>query len=115
MTPARILDTRTANKIGAGATLVVPVAGQHGVPAMNTAVPPTAVALNVTATNPTGGSYLTAWPDGTPQPTASDLNYVAGLTVPNMVIVKLGANGAIDLYNAFGSVDVVIDVVGWYG
>jgi hypothetical protein len=115
MTPARILDTRTANKIGAGATLIVPVAGQRGVPAMNATVPPTAVVLNVTATNPTAGSYLTAWPDGTPPPTASDLNYVAGLTVPNMVIVKLGANGAIDLYNAFGSVDVVIDVVGWYG
>jgi hypothetical protein len=37
------------------------------------------------------------------------------LTVPNLVVVKLGSNGAVDLYNAFGSVDVVIDVVGWYG
>ena len=46
---------------------------------------------------------------------ASDLNYVAGLTVANLVIVKLGAAGAIDLFNAGGSTEVVVDVVGWYG
>ncbi len=44
----------------------------------------------------------------------SDLNFAGGLTVPNLVVVKLGTNGAIDLYNAFGSVDVIVDVVGWY-
>jgi hypothetical protein len=82
---------------------------------MNATVPPTAVVLNVTVTNPTAASFLTVWPDGSLQPLASDLNYITGLTVPNLVIVKLGSNGAVDLYNAFGSVDVVIDVVGWYG
>jgi hypothetical protein len=115
VTPARILDTRTTNKIGPGATLIVPVAGQHGVPAMNATVPPTAVVLNMTATNPTAGSYLTVWPDGAAMPIASDLNYVAGQTVPNMVVVKLGAGGAIDLYNALGTTDLIVDVVGWYG
>jgi hypothetical protein len=71
--------------------------------------------LNVTVTNPSAASYLTAWPAGAVQPLASDLNYVAGQTVPNLVVVKLGANGAIDLFNATGSTDVVVDVVGWYG
>jgi hypothetical protein len=115
VTPARILDTRAGQSLGPNSIRVVSIAGQGGVPATNATVPPTAVVLNVTVTNPTTSSYLTAWPAGLAQPTASDLNYVAGLTVPNMVVVKLGANGAIDLYNAFGSVDVVIDVVGWYG
>jgi hypothetical protein len=115
VTPARILDTRTTNKIGPGTTLIVPMAGQHGVPAMNATVPPTAVVLNVTATNPTAASYLTVWPDGAPMPIASDLNYVAGQTVPNLVVVKLGAGGAIDLYNALGTTDLIVDVVGWYG
>ena len=82
---------------------------------MNATVPPTAVVLNVTVTNPTAPSYLTVWPDGAAQPLASDLNYVAGLTVPNLVVVKLGANGSIDLFNAAGTTDVVVDVVGWYG
>jgi fibronectin type III domain protein len=113
--PARILDTRTTNSpVGPNASIVLPVAGQGGVPAMNAPVAPTAVVLNLTATNPTTGSYLTAWPDGAARPLASDLNYVAGLTVPNLVVVKLGSTGAIDLYNAFGSVDMIVDVVGWY-
>jgi len=113
--PARILDTRTTNiPVGPNASIVLPVAGQGGVPAMSAPVAPTAVVLNVTATYPTAASFLTAWPDGAPRPLASDLNYVAGLTVPNLVVVKLGATGAIDLYNAFGSVEVIVDVVGWY-
>jgi hypothetical protein len=82
---------------------------------MNATVPPGAVVMNVTVTNPTAPSYLTVWPDGAARPVASDLNYVAGLTVPNLVVVKLGASGSIDLYNAFGTSDVIADVVGWYG
>jgi hypothetical protein len=39
---------------------------------------------------------------------------MAGQTVPNLVVVKLGANGMVDVYNLAGSTDVVIDVVGWY-
>jgi hypothetical protein len=73
-----------------------------------------AVVLNVTVTNTTTPSYLTVWPDAVTRPTASDLNWVAGQTVPNLVVVKLGANGMVDMYNLAGSTDVVIDVVGWY-
>jgi hypothetical protein len=114
--PVRITDTRTTHTtIGPGATLVEPVAGQGGVPAMNAAVPPTAVVVNVTVTNPSAGSYLTAWPDGAARPLASDLNFLVGQTVPNLVVVKLGASGSIDLFNGVGSVDAIVDVVGWYG
>jgi len=73
------------------------------------------VVLNVTVTNPTAPSFLTVWPsDAASQPTASDLNYVAGQTSPNLVVVRLGADGSISLYNAAGSTDVIIDVVGYY-
>jgi len=65
-------------------------------------------------TGTTGASYLTAWPDGANRPTASDLNWVAHQTVPNLVVVKLGANGKLDLYNAAGATDVILDVVGYY-
>jgi hypothetical protein len=46
---------------------------------------------------------------------ASDLNYVAGQTVPNLVVVKVGTSGAVDIFNGVGSTDLVVDVVGWYG
>jgi hypothetical protein len=115
VTPARILDTRATRNIGPGAALIVAVAGQGGVPAMNATLPPAAVVLNVTVTNPTTASYLTVWPDGVAKPVASDLNYLSVQTVPNLVVVKLGSTGSIDLYNAFGTADVIVDVVGWYG
>ena len=76
--------------------------------------PPIAVVLNVTAVNPTAGSYLTVFPDGAGQPVASDLNMNAGQTVPNLVVVRLGSNGVVDFFNAAGSTDVIADVVGYY-
>jgi hypothetical protein len=46
--------------------------------------------------------------------TTSDLNWVAGQTVPNLVVVKLSALGKIDITNAFGTTNVIVDVVGYY-
>jgi hypothetical protein len=82
---------------------------------MSSAIPPTAVVLNVAVTNPTADSFLTVWPAGSTQPIASDLNYGTGQTRANFVVVKVGADGKINLFNLAGSTDVVIDVVGWYG
>src|SRR5260370_16867118 len=76
MTPTRLIDTRNGHgPIGAGGTLVLPIAGQNGVPATAKAA-----VLNVTATNPTASSYLTVWPDGAPMPIPSALNYLGTTT-----------------------------------
>ncbi len=115
LSPRRLLDTRTTQVVGPGTTHVLAVAGSGGVPVMGAAVPPAAVVLNITVTDTTAPSYLTLWPDGTTQPLASDLNWVAGETLPNLIVVKLGADGSIDFYNGFGMTDVIVDVVGWYG
>ncbi len=115
VTPSRILDSRFGQPIGPNSTMVLRVAGNGGVPAMNATIAPAAVVINVTVTNPTAPSYLTVWPDGASRSLTSDLNYVAGKTVPNLTVVKLGPNGAIDLYNLAGTTDVIVDVVGWYG
>lgn len=69
---------------------------------------------NVTVADTTGSSYLTAWPDGDARPNASDLNWASGVTIPNLVVVKLGVSGRLDLYNAAGSTDLIADVVGYY-
>ena len=86
------------------------------VPVAGTIVPPTAkaVVLNITVTNTTASSYLTGWPDQSPRPLASDINWTAGQTVPALAVVQLGTTGALDLYNAAGSTDVIVDVAGWY-
>lgn len=113
--PARILDTRYGNgaplrPVDAGATLSLQVTGRGGIPATGVA----AVALNVTAVNPTATSFVTAWPAGVGRPLASNLNLTVNRTVANMVFVKVGTGGAVNLYNAAGRTDVVVDVAGWY-
>ena len=119
LTPSRIFDTRDGtggypvSPLNAQA-VAVQVAGRGGVPAMTDAAPPDAVVANLTITNSTRRSYAALWPDGTPKPLVSDVNWRAGQTIPNLVVVKLGGSGAVDLYNAIGCADVVIDVVGYY-
>jgi hypothetical protein len=116
LTPARVLDTRTATgapaaTVPAGGTLDLQLTGRGGVPASGV----TAVILNVAVVDPAGAGYLTAWPAGTPMPLASSLNFAAGQTVPNLVVAKLGAGGRLSLYNGGGPTHLVADVAGWYG
>jgi uncharacterized protein (DUF1501 family) len=107
--PKRLLDTRSSGKVGAGAAIDLRVTGVAGVPENAKAV-----ALNVTATEPTSGSYVTVWPAGSARPLASNLNVVAGQTVPNQVIVAVGAGGKVSMFNAFGSLDLIADLVGYF-
>ena len=75
----------------------------------------TAVVLNLTGTDTSASTYVTAYPTGlASRPTASNLNLVGGQTRPNLVMVQLGPDGAIDLYNFNGSVNLVADVVGLF-
>src|SRR4029077_7239279 len=108
LTPARVLDTRNGTggfnaPVGPASTIFLQVAANGGVPGITDSVPPTAVVLNVTVTNPSAASNLRLFPsDATTQPpNASDLNFVAGQTVPNLVVVKLGPDGKVGIYNAF--------------
>ena len=116
LTPARICDTRPGNTtqcagktLGAGGIITLQVTGQGGVPSGATAV-----VANVTVTKPTATSYLTAWQAGASKPFASALNFTAGETVPNRVIVPLSSSGALDLFNAYGDADVILDVNGYF-
>ncbi|HYS28126.1 MAG TPA: hypothetical protein VEQ12_01305 [Candidatus Limnocylindria bacterium] len=120
LTPARVLDTRNgtggfSTSVGPGATIRLPVAGVGGVPAMGASGSPTAVVLNVTVTNTTAAGFLTVYPsDAATRPLASDLNWTRGLTVPNLVVVKLASDGTVAIFNSAGATDVIADVVGWY-
>jgi len=106
--PFRLLDTRAADEpLVAGATRRIAVAGQGGVLAHGVS----GVIANVTVTEPTAPGYLTVWPAGDERPLASNLNFKARQTVPNMVVAKLG-DGAIDVVASAGSAHVVIDVIG---
>jgi hypothetical protein len=107
--PTRVLDTRVGAgaKLGAGSTLTLTI---PGLPAGTTAV-----ALNVAVTGPTSASFLTVYPGGQPRPTlGSNLNYLSGQTIPNMVLVPVGPGGTVSFYNSAGTVHVIADLVGTF-
>ena len=115
--PTRILDSRGPNggwsgpiASGVANTRPLQVTGRGGVP--NGA---TAVVMNVTATNSSAQTFLQVWPTGAQRPPqSSNLNVLPGETIPNLVTSKLGTNGTVSFFNAEGSVNVIVDVVGYY-
>ena len=70
------------------------------------------VLLNVTAAAPTNTSWLTVYPNSVPN--ASNLNFVATQTIPNLVLAQVNAQGKVKIYNNLGTVDVLADVVAWF-
>jgi uncharacterized protein YvpB len=110
VTPCRILDTRmTGTPLGNNSAENLTVAGVDAVP-----VDATAVALNVTITGPSTASYLTVFPAGESTPVASNLNFSQGETVANLTVVLVGVNGQVSLYSADGTVQVVVDLEGYF-
>ena len=109
--PARVLNTRSGvgapqATLGAGGTLTLTIP--------NLPSGTTAVAMNVTVTNPTDVSYLTVYPAGAIRPLASNLNYGPNQTVPNMVLVPVGPNNTVTFYNNQGTADVIADLLGFF-
>ena len=105
---ARASDTRnTGNAPAANQYLNVPIAGQYGVP-----VGATAAVLNVTVAGVARGGFTTVYPGGTLRPNTSNLNS-AGEDRANQAIVKLGADGSVDVYSENGS-QIIVDVAGYF-
>jgi len=87
----------------------VQIAGANGVPASATAA-----VLTVTAVNGTAGNFVTVYPSGDDLPLVSNLNLLsAGEQNANLVTVKVGAGGSIDVY-ALAQCAVIVDVLGYY-
>lgn len=82
--PVRFLDTRYGTgapkaAVGPRGVIRLKVAGANGIPATGV----TAVTLNLTGLDATSGTWIAAYPDGTPLPTASNLNLLPGQVTPN--------------------------------
>ncbi|MFD7629596.1 N-acetylmuramoyl-L-alanine amidase, partial [Streptomyces sp. NPDC059851] len=114
VTPKRLMDTREGlgvpkAQVGPGGVVTLPVAGVSGVPATGV----TSVVLNVTATNPTEASFVAVYPSGTTRTSASNLNFTAGRTIPNLVVVPV-VDGKVNFYNNSGRVDLIADITGYF-
>lgn len=113
--PQRVYDSRNAvgedrqTPVGPGERVVIPIRGVGQIPPTGVV----SVVLNATVTRATSDSYITVWPTGRNQPATSNLNPRPGRTVPNMVVVPLGDDGTVSLFNERGFGHVVVDVVGY--
>jgi hypothetical protein len=118
--PTRVLDTRTGagtggvvRPLGHGGHLLLQLGGVAGIPAGTTV----AAVLNVTVTHATSSGYISLV-QGDLGPIAtqswSNLNYVKGQTIANLVTTGL-QDGEVTVYNtSSGSVDVIADLAGYY-
>ena len=118
LSPVRVFDTRPEAPAGvvvvpkmavsAGGVLKVKVTGVAGVPSSGVG----AVSLNVTVTQPAASGFVTVYPCGD-RPLASNVNFVAGQTVPNAVIAPVSAQGEVCFYS-MATTHLLADVNGWF-
>jgi hypothetical protein len=124
--PSRLVDTRLPKgsaPLAAGKSVKVPVDYNFD-PAVEVNSHIKALAVNITAVNPTKVGFLTAYAGGSVLPGTSTLNFAAGSVTPNMAIVPVGkcvACGAdtglpsiIVSNQSLGTTHVLVDIVGYY-
>ncbi|MEA5366400.1 trypsin-like serine protease [Amycolatopsis sp., V23-08] len=105
----RVLDTRTPQgdhqkPVTSGESVSVAI---PGLPATASAV-----AVSLVGIEGTAGTFLTAY--GDTLPSTSNLNLGVGATAAVMAVVPVGADGRIKVRNNAGSIDVIVDYLGYY-
>jgi hypothetical protein len=101
--PSRVLDTRNRARVLAGTSVTLTVTPPTGA---------TAAILNVTATGPKAAGFVTVYPCDQPVPAASNLNFAAGQTTPNLVMAKPSATNTICLFSS-ADTNLFADLTGW--
>ena len=111
LAPARLLDT--SHKLGASGPVAghgfvdLAVAGRGGVP--RTGV--TAVVMTLTVSHPANAGFIRATADDATSSATSNLDFATGQTIANMVVVPVGPDGKVVLYNgSTGSTQLIADV-----
>ncbi|WP_458112989.1 carboxypeptidase-like regulatory domain-containing protein [Arthrobacter sp. R1-13] len=112
VTPTRVLDSRqTLGRLINRGTQVIDVGGRYGIPA-----DVSAVAVNVTVTEPYGGGVASATGLGAIVDSTSTVNYGDRETVPNYSVVPV-IDGKIVIgidSGSTGSAHVIADIAGYF-
>ncbi len=119
--PCRIIDTRGPVGAFGGPILTAGVGRSFALPSGPCSGIPTggtfgvgAYSLNITVTGTAGAGFLKVFPTGGTEPTVSSINYVAGQTLANAVIVAAGTGEAITLKAGVSSTHVIVDINGYF-
>lgn len=114
--PFRVVDTRSGEgghrgSLAHGAKLIASIGGHHHVPKHVAAL-----AVTITAADPTSNGALAAYAARTKRPAVSNLLYRKGVNSSVSAIVRASRSGRITVFNAgkVGRTQVVVDVTGYY-
>ncbi|HWL34656.1 MAG TPA: RHS repeat-associated core domain-containing protein [Frankiaceae bacterium] len=110
--PSRILDTRWTNgggSVGAGGTRDVMVANEGDLPAASEM---SSVVVSI-VTVPTEKTALTVYAKGTSRPT-TPTSIETSSAMSQLVVSKVGTSGEIVVHNSAGTLDFLVDVVGYF-
>jgi hypothetical protein len=121
LAPFRVCDTRASNTTACsghpltqGGTLGVQITGVDGPSGQSVPSSAQSVVLNVTAISDTAATALTVYPTGYALPDTSNLNVDADVNQANLVVVALGGGGRVSIYNSLGSLNIAVDVEGYF-
>jgi chitodextrinase len=115
--PARLFDTRdpqmtpggAAQRLADGRELAVQITGTGVVP-----TGATAVAVNLTAADPSADGYVKVYPCGGTPPIVSNVNYwTHQVAAANLAVVKLPPDGRV-CFSSYAPTDLVVDLAGWF-
>jgi hypothetical protein len=116
VTPCRLFDTRTTNppSLASASPRLVQIAGHCGIPSTAKAV-----SVNFTVVGATGAGHVQAWPGDQPPPSSSVINFAAGQTRANNMILPLAKDGSGSaavqaVVVGGGTVHLIIDVNGYF-
>lgn len=122
--PCRLIDTRAGTEnVGPRATPIpadteVAFGAFDGDDGNSTCeIPSTAraIATNAVVAWPTARTYIALYPGDVANPGTANINVVAGQApTPNAANIPLAPDGTFNVYNAFGTVDFILDVNGYY-
>jgi hypothetical protein len=117
--PRRMLETRVGaiyttadgqfQGIGArtaGQVTQLQILGRPGVDARIKSITATIAIIN-----PLAGGYATVYPCNATPPTASNINFTAGVTIANTATSALSSSGAVCIFTS-ASADLIIDITG---
>jgi len=116
LTPCRVVDTRNANGVNGGPILGTTarnfaIKGNCGVPSTAKAV-----TINIAITGASANSWLIVWPAGQAKPNTAAINFSPNdWALSNGAIVGVAAGSPdLSVFNAAGTVQVIIDVTGYF-
>jgi hypothetical protein len=106
-----MFDSRSSSGLVGGQATAIPVAGLCGIPASARAL-----VVNATAVSPSDDGELALYRDGDAPPVGGVVAFRAGRTRAGFAVLGVGPAGLLALarFPAGGSLDLVIDVSGYF-